>query len=56
VNKKTKSAPELLVQLDTLIEDVNNNPKSIYPLQRLFNALPKDSQDTLRKILVEVNK
>jgi len=54
-SKPTKTAAQLLVQIDNLIEDIKNNPQSDEPLKRLFNALPQKSQDTLRSILAATN-
>jgi len=53
--KQSKSAAQLLVQIDSLIEDIKANPQSDEPLKNLFNALPRKSQDTLRNIFKESN-
>tara|TARA_Y100001970_G_scaffold277662_1_gene382208 strand:- start:227 stop:391 length:165 start_codon:yes stop_codon:yes gene_type:complete len=47
----TKSAPELLVALDALIQDLRANPNSAAQVGRLLKALPKDAENTLRKVL-----
>ena len=49
--KDSKSAPELLVALDALMEDLKANPNSAAQVGRLLKALPKDSENTLRKLL-----